>query len=142
MKKILISALAALAAAASPAFAAGQAIDIDKTGLEQTSPFEVPTPKAFELNAGQYRETQYGAPAMVPHSVANYPITRENNMCVMCHGNVANIDKPKTKGMPTSMPSSHWTKVDGKMVMHPSRHECTLCHAPQADVKPLVETLH
>lgn len=46
------------------------------------------------------------------------------------------------KGAPTSMPQSHWAKVDGKLVMAPARHECTLCHAPQANVEPLVPTVH
>lgn len=61
---------------------------------------------------------------------------------MQCHGNVKKIGAPKEKGHPVTMPKSHWTTVKGKTVMDPSRHECLLCHAPQVDVKPLVETVH
>lgn len=142
MKKLLLCAFAATGLIAGCAATVGDPVDIDKMSLEQTSPFEVPTPDAFELNAGLYRETQLGAPAMIPHAIDNYPITKDRNSCLMCHGNTAKIDAPKVKGQPTAMPSTHWTKVDGKLVMQPSRHECTLCHAPQANVQPLVETTH
>ena len=109
--------------------------------LEKTSPFETPTPKAFGENAGLYRETQMGMPAMIPHGVGNFKITRDNNPCIMCHGNQDKIGAAKVKGVPTSMPATHWTKVDGKLVTAAARHECMLCHATQADVQPLVETV-
>lgn len=137
MKRIIATAcLAAVLIVAG--CSAVQPIDIDAMSLEKTSPFETPTPEAFTMNAGLYRETQLGAPAMIPHAVDNYKITRDNNMCMMCHGNTANIGKAKVKGMPTAMPATHWKEVDDKLVMQPSRYECTLCHAPQADVQPLV----
>lgn len=144
MKKLLLCGMAAalVAGFAGCASQIGDPVDIDKMSLEQTSPFEVPTPEAFELNAGQYRQTQFGAPAMIPHAINNYPITKDRNMCVMCHGDTTKIDASKVKGQATAMPSTHWTKVDGKFVMQPSRYECTLCHAPQANVQPLVETTH
>ncbi|MGN1208889.1 MAG: nitrate reductase cytochrome c-type subunit [Duodenibacillus sp.] len=141
MKKVFVSASICLAAAlAVVGCTTSTPVDIDKMSLEQTSPFETPTPKAFSLNAGQYRETQFGAPAMVPHAVDRYTINKGTNACMMCHGNTDRIGAAKVKGMPTSMPATHWTKVDGKLVMQASRHECTLCHAPQADVTPLVPT--
>ena len=46
------------------------------------------------------------------------------------------------KGEATAMPATHWTKVDGKLAVSASRHECLLCHATQADVQPLVGTVH
>lgn len=141
MRKLLLTAsISVFGVLSLAACSTSEPIDINTMGLEKTSPFETPASKPFELNAGQYRATQLGAPAMVPHSVENYKISPNANPCMMCHGNKSRIDAPKTKGMPTSMPSTHWTKVDGNVIMHPSRHECTLCHAPQADVQPLVPT--
>ena len=143
MKSIFVTAL--ISAAAMTLMAActtSQPIDINQTSLEKTSPFETPTPKSFAMGAGLYRDTQYGMPAMIPHDVSTMKITRDANPCMMCHGNVEKIDAPKVKGQPAAMPSSHWTKVDGKLVMAPSRHECMLCHAPQANVEPLVPAVH
>ena len=140
MKKLFLCAIAA-AVVTGCAATMGDPVDIDKMSLEQTSPFEVPTPAAFELNAGLYRDTQYSMPAMIPHAINNFKVSMDNNPCMMCHGNTDKIDAAKVKGMATSMPSTHWKKVDGKLVMQPSRHECTLCHAPQANVQPLVETI-
>lgn len=141
MKRILIASCIA-AAIGIAGCSTAEPIDIDAMGLEKTSPFETPTPQAFTLNAGLYRDTPLGAPAMIPHAIDNYKITPESNPCVMCHGNTANIGKEKVKGMPTAMPKTHWVQAEGKLVMQPSRHECTICHAPQADVKPLVPTTH
>lgn len=143
MKTLIASALMSVAAVSLiAACSTPQPIDIDQTSLEKTSPFETPTPKAFEMGAGLYRETQYGMPAMIPHDVSSMKITPESNPCLMCHGNTEKIGAAKVKGAPTSMPQSHWAKVDGKLVMSPARHECTLCHAPQANVEPLVPTVH
>lgn len=141
MKKLILTTAFSLLAGAMSVCVAQDSIDIDSMSLEKTSPFETPTPRNFSENAGLYRETQPGAPAMIPHAVDNFKITRENNSCLMCHGNKDKIDAAKVKGMPTAMPSTHWTKVDGNLVMAPARHECMLCHATQADVQPLVGTV-
>lgn len=143
MKKLILTAFVSITAvAAITACAVQEPIDINSMSLEKTSPFDTPTPQAYGENAGLYRETQPGAPAMIPHAVDNFRITRDNNPCIMCHGNQSKIGAPKVKGVPTSMPATHWTKVDGKLVTAPSRHECMLCHATQADVQPLVGTVH
>lgn len=143
MKKLILTAMLSLtAAAAFTACAVSEPLDINAMSLEKTSPFETPTPKAFGENAGLYRETQPGAPAMIPHAIDNFVITRDNNPCLMCHGNQAKIGAAKVKGTPTAMPATHWAKVDGKLVTSPSRHQCTLCHATQADVQPLVNTVN
>ena len=140
---VLLSVFAGVVSAAdSAADAVNAPIDIDATGLEKTSPFDTAEPAAFEMGAGLYRSTEYGAPAMIPHAVDMFRIQQKGNPCMQCHGNVKKIGAPKEKGQPVAMPKSHWTTVKGKTVMDPSRHECLLCHAPQADVKPLGETVH
>lgn len=143
MKKLILTAFVSIAAAAAiTACAVQEPIDIDSMSLEKTSPFETPTPQAYGENAGLYRETPFGAPAMIPHAVDNFKITRDNNPCIMCHGNTDKIGAAKVKGAPTAMPATHWSEVNGKLVVAPSRHECMLCHATQADVEPLVGTVH
>jgi len=101
---------------------------------------------------------------MIPHSVEGLlPITKNNNACLGCHmPNVA-------KGVgATPIPPSHFvnfrpqTKIgkngavvkegkavkntsDVKVVIHKQkklyqgRYNCSQCHAPQANVKPLVK---
>lgn len=136
MKKLILTAALSIAATvAITACAVQQPVDINTMSLEKTSPFETPTPKAYGENAGLYRETQMGMPAMIPHAIDNFKITRENNPCIMCHGNQAKIGAAKVKGEATAMPATHWTKVDGKLAVSASRHECLLCHATQADVQ-------
>ena len=140
--RILTLAAAVAAVALIGACSSPQPVDIDSMSLEKTSPFATPSPKPFTMNGGLYRETQYGMPAMIPHDVKNYRITKDSNPCMMCHADTAKIGAKKVKGEPVAMPETHWTTVDGKKVMHPSRYECLLCHAPQAEVEPLVGTLH
>lgn len=145
-RSALCLALTLLAGAAFAADSAADAlnapIDIDSTSLEKTSPFETAEPAVFEMGAGQYRAAEYGAPAMIPHAVDMFRIQRKGNPCMQCHGNAKKVGAPKEAGKPLPIPKSHWTNINGKMVMDASRHECLLCHAPQADVKPLVETVH
>ena len=129
-------------AADSAADALNAPIDIDSMSLEKTSPFETAEPDAFEMGAGQFRKAEFGAPAMIPHAVDMFRIQKKGNPCMQCHGNVKKVGEPKEAGKPLAIPKSHWTTVNGKLVMDASRHECLLCHAPQADVKPLVDTVH
>lgn len=145
-RTVLFAAFAFLSGAAFAADSAADAlnapIDIDSTSLEKTSPFETAEPAVFEMGAGQYRAAEYDAPAMIPHAVDMFRIQKKGNPCMQCHGNLKKVGEAKEAGKPLSIPKSHWTTVNGKTVMDPSRHECLLCHAPQADVKPLVETIH
>ena len=122
--RILTLAAAVAAVALIGACSSPQPVDIDSMSLEKTSPFATPSPKPFTMNGGLYRETQYGMPAMIPHDVKNFRITKDSNPCMMCHADTAKIGAKKVKGEPVAMPETHWTTVDGKKVMHPSRYEC------------------
>ena len=131
MKKLILTAALSIAATvAITACAVQQPVDINTMSLEKTSPFETPTPKAYGENAGLYRETQMGMPAMIPHAIDNFKITRENNPCIMCHGNQAKIGAAKVKGEATAMPATHWTKVDGKLAVSASRQN-VCCATPR-----------
>ena len=127
MKKLLLTAALSIAATvAITACAVQQPVDINSMSLEKTSPFETPTPKAYGENAGLYRETQMGMPAMIPHAINNFKITRENNPCIMCHGDQSKMGAAKVKGQPMAMPADHWVKGEKKAdAMH---NNCTMCH--------------
>jgi cytochrome c-type protein NapB len=128
---------------------AEEAVKDTDLGLSKTSVFETPTPqpfsygKAFPGTSNTLPRAYPGVPPQIPHDIEMFtPVTRANNACTACH------DKPgmagqKAPGAPTPMPASHYTdlrrapdKVTGKLIG--ARFVCTLCHVPQAGVKPLV----
>ena len=78
-----------------------------------------------------------GQPPLIPHTVENFDaITLEGNLCLSCHGpaNYKYTNAPKVG-------DSHFKDRDGKRLtgVSPARHQCTTCHVPQANAKPLVE---
>jgi len=121
--------------------------------------YDRPAPGAAKRFARSY----VNAPPLIPHSVDGLlPITAKNNACLGCHM----PDVAKSMGA-TPIPESHFTdfrpstklvngKVvkDGKVVanatdikiakfkklkkLNPARYNCSQCHVPQANVKPLV----
>ena len=74
-----------------------------------------------------------GQPPLIPHTVEGFSaITLERNSCLLCHGEGVNAPK---------VGDSHFKDRDGKSltVVSSARHNCTTCHVPQADAKPLVQ---
>ena len=76
-------------------------------------------------------------PPVIPHAIEGIDtVTLQDNSCLMCHGpqNYKTMTAPKVS-------DSHFKDRDGKMLAEVSsaRHQCTACHVPQADAKPLVE---
>ncbi len=122
--------------------------------------YNAPAPGAAKTIERSYEN----APPLIPHSVDGLlPITIKNNACLGCHMPAA----AKSVGA-TPIPESHFTdfrpttaikngKVikDGKAVqngtdvtiakfkklkkLNPARYNCSQCHVPQANVKPLVK---
>jgi cytochrome c-type protein NapB len=119
-------------------------------GLSKTSVFDNPSPESFSYSGSSPGSNQTlplayaGAPPQIPHNIENFvPVTTENNQCVACH-NTPDLIGQKSKGRPTPMPESHYTdlrRTPGKVTKEVtgSRYVCTQCHAPQAEVDPLVE---
>ncbi len=124
---------------------ANQPISDEAMGLSKTSVFNDPAPAAFDYPAERpgagtrYEQSYHTAPPMIPHDISAFvPVTQSKNLCLSCHQNAAMAGQAVPKGVPTPMPVSHYSdlasgKLDG------SRAVCTLCHAPQAKVDPLVE---
>ncbi len=138
MKAFCIGLGMILSLAGAQAFAADP-VNLDDMGLAKGSPIgQQAAPKPFELNAGQYRKTIPGAPAMVPHQIDTFVISAYSNPCVACHAMPERRALKKETDLPTSMPLTHWVKDGEGWAVHGSRHQCNLCHLPQADVPPLV----
>jgi len=96
--------------------------------------FNRPAPGQAKTFARSYEN----APPLIPHSVDGLlPITKNNNACLGCHmPNVA-----KSMGA-TPIPPTHFMDFrTQKKLDHlaQQRYNCSQCHVPQANVKPLVE---
>ncbi|MCB1877690.1 MAG: nitrate reductase cytochrome c-type subunit [Chromatiales bacterium] len=130
---------------------AGDAVSDTDMGLSHTSVFDTPDPQAFTYSnafpgsSGTLDRSFPQAPPQIPHSVEGLlPIKAHANSCQGCHDQPSRIGMEKMAGLPTPIPASHYTdlrrepdKVTGKVIG--ARYICTQCHAPQADVKPLVD---
>jgi nitrate reductase cytochrome c-type subunit len=73
-----------------------------------------------------------GAPPQVPHDIAGLAITREENPCLECHLEAAEL-APGHRA--TRIPASH--RVDPRTgetgpEVAGARRMCVLCHVPQA----------
>ena len=76
-----------------------------------------------------------GQPPLIPHSIRGYEITVNTNKCMNCHAweNAISAGAPRIS-------VSHYRDRDGKQLadVSPSRYNCTQCHVPQVNAKPLV----
>jgi cytochrome c-type protein NapB len=76
-------------------------------------------------------------PPLIPHAMTNFDdITLEENQCLTCH----DVDTYEKKKAP-KLGDSHFKDRDGKVQKTVStlRWQCTQCHVPQVDAKPLVD---
>ncbi|MEK7435452.1 MAG: nitrate reductase cytochrome c-type subunit, partial [Pseudomonadota bacterium] len=76
-------------------------------------------------------------PPLIPHSIEDLDgVTLQANPCIACHG----PDSYKNAGAP-KIADSHLKDHDGKTLTEVSsaRYQCTACHVPQVDAKPLVQ---
>jgi len=163
----LLSLVAVASLAYASGTVSEESLGLRKTDLyseSKTAPseakFDAPAP-----GSGKKFDRAYdNAPPLIPHSTEGLlPITAKNNACLGCHmPDVAKAMKA------TPIPPSHFvnfrpnTKVakdgsvikegktikntsDVKVVQHKQktlyqgRFNCSQCHVPQANVKPLVE---
>ena len=144
MKKPLTTSLAILAAIFAALFSS---LAVADTGGLQTlrgadvatgdqapadKPYVGKTPGEQEIIARTYAQQ----PPLIPHKIDGYRIDFKTNRCLECH------DRPfyKKEEAP-KIGDSHYRDRAGKKLKHiwMGRYECTQCHVPQADAKPLVE---
>ncbi|GAB4172629.1 MAG: hypothetical protein OHK0026_13450 [Rhodocyclaceae bacterium] len=76
-----------------------------------------------------------GQPPLIPHATSNFDeISLEENQCLSCHG----LDVYKKKNAP-KVGDAHL--LPGGTQVSMGRYQCTTCHVPQVDARPLVENL-
>jgi cytochrome c-type protein NapB len=135
MKRFLATLPFAILALAATAQQPGP-IDDQQFSLNKGSVFESATPRPFEFEDGAKTLRPLdgsGMPVMISHTIDDdLPITAEKNGCIRCHTPTGK----KVRGAPP-VPASHVAQGD-KPAVTGKRWNCIACHAPQADVKPLV----
>ena len=96
-------------------------------------------PYAGKAPGGQKRiaRTFSTQPPLIPHSIEDLDgVTLQDNPCIACHGpdNYKAARAPKLAG-------SHLKEHDAKTPSELSQawYQCTACHVPQVDAKPLVQ---
>ena len=134
-----------LFAAASLALAlAGAAAAADKPAPSPAQPLRGVVPVPATNDSGIYRMERHDRvlprihawqPPLIPHNVKGYQITRNVNMCMVCH---AAKNAPRTGATPVG--ASHYLDRDGRKLENIStrRYFCLQCHVPQFDAEPLV----
>jgi nitrate reductase (cytochrome), electron transfer subunit len=131
-------ALAALAGCATVA------IPDAEFGLRKAGVFEVLTPAPFafeeEVKTRPAAPTPgSGMPPMITHAVDEHlPITASTNGCLDCHDKPRNIGKPVAAGKARPASAGHYVTQGGAMALSGKHYTCMACHAPQAEVAPLV----
>ena len=86
----------------------------------------------------RYERSFENAPPLIPHDIRELPpITKDTHICLSCH------DKAVAAGVgSTPIPATHYydfrkNKNLGDTISE-ARYNCTQCHVPQSDAKPLV----
>ncbi len=145
----LVAIAAFVAACGSSPSKIAMATDVQiadsQLGLSKTSVEDVPVPDVFTYSTtdpgtNERAERSYmTAPPMITHSIQDMvPIHQDSNLCKDCHVQPDLIGKPVEKGMPIPAPRSHYVANTDDLYM--GRWNCIQCHAPQANVKLLVES--
>lgn len=146
LKKYTVS-LVALAALVVVGCAAGaqktvsdESLSLRKANVfsENVKPVATAYSKAAPGTAKTIERSYQDAPPLIPHSVDGLlPITRKNNACLGCH--MPDVAKSMNA---TPIPKTHFMDFrTQKMLSHlaQQRFNCSQCHVPQANVKPLVK---
>jgi len=88
--------------------------------------------------AQRFKRSYENAPPLIPHSVDGLlPITKNNNACLGCHMPEVAKSVNATPIPPTHFMDFRTQKPLGHLA--PQRYNCSQCHVPQANVKPLVK---
>ncbi|MBF0750879.1 MULTISPECIES: nitrate reductase cytochrome c-type subunit [Pasteurellaceae] len=131
VSKILIGLMTALFAGSLMATEV-QPVGKDLTqSPENIAPEFHNSPRHSELPALNY----VNQPPMVPHSVANYQVTKNVNQCLNCHSPENSRLSGATRISPT-----HFMDRDGNIgsSSSPRRYFCLQCHVSQSNVDPIV----
>ncbi len=138
----LLCAVVALLAGLAGCAAVG--IPDSQVSLRKASVFEVLTPAPFQFDEDVKTRPVAplpgsGMPPMITHAVEDsLPITVRANGCLECHDKPQNIGRPVAAGKARPAPASHYVSTGASRVLEGRQYNCMNCHAPQAEVPPLV----
>ena len=112
-----------------------------RVGLSQAALEDVADPIGFTYSKDEDSKSATFSPyspPTIPHEIGDYiPITRDANECIGCH----QTEKRTAASDPVPLPQSHYvnprTGARTKTVAS-VRYNCTACHVPSSDAKPLV----
>ncbi len=78
-------------------------------------------------------------PPTIPHKIDGYQLDINANRCMFCHARTRIED---SKAIPVS--ATHYMDRDGTIRgdLSPRRYFCTMCHVPQANLKPPVDNTY
>ena len=103
------------------------------TPLNQDNP---PTASHQERDHAPQPRDFVQQPPLIPHTTANYQVTKNFNKCMDCHGWAKANTSGAIKVSVTHFRTRENTELDN---ISPRRYFCTQCHVAQTDAKPLVE---
>jgi cytochrome c-type protein NapB len=139
---LLTSALVISAAQAqtAPSAAANAAPEgpVKLDSLREGLPLQDDIPIAAarqERDRAPYDRDFVQQPPLIPHTIADYQITKNFNKCMDCHA----FQRARASGA-TKVSVTHFRTREGQELdnISPRRYFCTQCHVPQTDARPLV----
>ena len=158
--KSLLTALA-LAALIGTGCAVSNTVSEEELGLRKgdlysesdVAPDKTNYIKAAPGSSKKFDRSFENAPPLIPHDTEGMlPITRANNACLGCHMPAVAKSMGATPVSPThfkdffAATKKHVAKFGGSDKIHsdsaniaPQRFNCSQCHVPQVNLKPLVE---
>ena len=140
LKLVLAAGIVAIGAQMAPiAQAQAQATPVKLQGLRGGTPVNqdnAPTASHQERDHPVSDRDFVQQPPLIPHTTANYQVTKNFNKCMDCHA----WQKTKASGA-TKVSVTHFRDREGQELdnVSPRRYFCTQCHVAQTDAKPLVE---
>jgi nitrate reductase (cytochrome), electron transfer subunit len=127
-----------LALAAALALLAGAAT-AQRSPLRPAPYTEVPAapPIPADVTDDLRRKRNYpDQPPVIPHSIRDYQIDLNGNKCLTCHSR-----KFTDQSQAPMISITHYQDRDGNFLgaVAPRRYNCTACHVPQTNARPLIE---
>jgi cytochrome c-type protein NapB len=136
---IALAAAAMISAAATPLTAQAAEQDQEPQSLRGAQPVDEtsPTPESRQVmrqNKPIPREFAQ-QPPLIPHSIDNFRIDREENKCLGCH-----VGSEEKDSVGTPISETHYTAATGteSAELSAARYFCTQCHVPQTDAPPII----
>ena len=119
----------------SLAWAEGSNVHSLRGDVALDAPSVQTSPKEWQEGEGKIQRNYAQQPPLVPHSVEDFEITREDNSCLACHNWNSDMEGA------TKVAVSHFINRDGNALANisPNRYFCTQCHVPQKNAKRLIQ---